>query len=234
MHVFSFYYVCINDDNCIFYYESLFYRLKVVLRVQCGDEYIFFDKSFWSRIVITEVDKKVIRYKVIIRQAIEKRKAGKLIAYVPILETKYLAEVVYLLGKTFTSEIFFVETALSRKRSSIIFDKLQQCIIQGAEESKNFEFPCLNKKILLLEELREINHHILFCYEKSAKKLGNMLNYSFSSDLGFFCGPEQGFKKEEVEFLLSSNNMIDVSLHQAVLKSIDVLFHVAIFLSMRD
>lgn len=234
-HIFSFYYES-THKGYIDHTEDLFFRLKNILRAKPGNKYILFDRLFWYEIITIEINKQKFLYSILNSHKIINSHNTELIAFIPILHSKYLNQAMYQLGKTFVSKIYLIKTELSKKERNFSFAKLNQYIIQGAEESKNYLFPVLENKIMTISEILSSNKQILLLYEKAAT---NIQEYSKNYDqknindqsISFLCGPEEGFTKEELETLLSSKNIHPYSLHNVILKSIDTIFYTSILLS---
>lgn len=238
-HIFSFYYKLIQRKYIV-YTDNLFFRLKNILRTKVGDRYILFDKFFWHEIVIIEINKKKISYSIIESHKIIYTQKTELIAYIPILHSKYLNQALYLLGKTFISKIYLVKTELSKQKTSLSFEKLNQYIIQGAEESKNYCFPTLVNKIITIPELLLSNKKILLLYEKATINIQEYTKSLYTEEvtenntINFLCGPEEGFTEKELSGLLSAKNIYSYSLHNVILKSIDTIFYISILLSQKN
>jgi len=119
------------------------------------------------------------------------------------------------------------------KKNSLNYDKLCKCLIQGAEESKNYLFPTLHKTVYNLLDVVNMSDFLIVFYEYAECAFVDLtMDYDVrrTPSISFLCGPEEGFSENEIG-QFQRTRVYTVRLHSLILKSIDVIFYAGIVLS---
>jgi RsmE family RNA methyltransferase len=237
-HIFSIFIenldINLSNINSIFEIknETIFHRIKNILRLEKSENIIFFDKNIKIETEILEYKKKSILINIKKSEKIE-RINPKLYSFVPILKQDPLEDVFYNLGMLGINEIFLVETELSHKRqiTEKDFERLNKSIISGIEQGKLFFYPNLNKKIINLNEMinfiekMNFNESFFWLNENSDSLNKNISKIENLSNKAFFVGPEAGLRNNEKNKLKKFKSF---SIGSSILKASDCIKFISI------
>ena len=130
--------------------QEIFHRLVKVLRIQVGQQFIFFDQINHGIIEVSEVLKKDLSVKIL---NFEKNRENlpEIIFLLPLLKKEALEEAVYSLVEVGVSKIQLVVTQKSRQKllHEKELERLKSIVIAAAEQSKNYNYPEIHSPVNL-------------------------------------------------------------------------------------
>jgi 16S rRNA (uracil1498-N3)-methyltransferase len=181
--------------------EDINHRLVKVLRIQVGQQIIFFDQEHHALIEILDISKKFFSIKVL---TFEKniKQATEIKFLLPLLKKEALEEAVYSLAEIGVSEIQLVITQKSRQKllHEKEFCRLESIIIAAAEQSKNYIFPKIHTPVDLFDlELESNSSKIVF--EPQGESFFELRLQGLQEKICLLVGPEGGLTKDELQHL---------------------------------
>ncbi len=194
-------------------------RIGSVLRLQKDDTCIFFDAHKHAEIVIAQIDKKKVEYRVAKVQD-NIYFSPEITILLPLLKRDALEDALYAcveLGAN-TVQLVFTEKVHRSWGGQKELERLQRIIIAATEQSKNFALPVLHEPVQLdALSFNAADTHILF--EPSGRSLPEVLNaVQKPKKLFLAIGPEADLSQNEKNFLIK-NGFIFCKLTPTILRA---------------
>ncbi len=206
-HIFSIYTPNFFDENYKIgiekkvFNEDIVHRLVKVLRIEVGQQIVFFDHEYHGIIEILDISKKIFLIKVV---TFEKNlsPATEIKFLLPLLKKEALEEAVYSLAEIGVSEIQLIITQKSRQK--LLHDKefarLESIVIAAAEQSKNYTFPKIYAPIDL-SSLQLGSDFYKIVFDAEGESFFEFRTKSSQEKICLLAGSEGGLTKSELEHL---------------------------------
>jgi 16S rRNA (uracil1498-N3)-methyltransferase len=181
--------------------DDVVHRLIKVLRIEIGQQIIFFDQEYHGIIEILDISKKFFSIKVL---SFEKNMSQltEIKFLLPLLKKEALEEAVYSLAEIGVSEIQLVVTQKSRQKllHEKEFQRLESIIIAAAEQSKNYIFPKLYAPVNLFD-LKLSSDFSKIVFDPQGKSFFDFRSNLLQEKICLLVGPEGGLTQEELQNL---------------------------------
>lgn len=201
--------------------EEIMYQLVKVLRVQNGEQVIFFDgKDFFDYVYeITSVDKKNIIFSFVSK--IEKDKEVKTLNLYQSLPNKIdkIEDIIQKWTEVWYAKFYFFRSERSQdvKLSESKIVRFQKIIKEASEQSGRNIIP----EIYFLDKLDILKiswENIFFHTDSENTKKISDISVDFHKEINIFVGPEGGFSPKENDIFLK-NNFIKIYLGNNILRT---------------
>lgn len=139
--------------------ESLFHRIKTVVRLVPGDGCVFFNRDISVLCTITEfIGKKQIRC-VIDEKRLNSALVPEITFLLPLLKRDDYEQALYVLAElgVTTVQLVFTQKSRSSWDSKKDMERAHRIVISAAEQSKNFVYPFIKEPLLLSAALTMIS-----------------------------------------------------------------------------
>lgn len=186
---------------------DMLHRISTVLRMQIGDELLFFNEGFFARVRIEVVTKKQLNCSVI--------EVGKqsplepiLTLGLPLLKREALEEAVYAATELGVQKIALLITEKSRKQlHPHELERLNRIMVAACEQAKYFYLPWLNSPAQLLNFLT-VERNFIFCDPTGEPFSMLMQNNEHTQNYTILIGPEGDLTHAEKELLKKNAQFI--------------------------
>jgi 16S rRNA (uracil1498-N3)-methyltransferase len=182
--------------------QEVLHRLVKVLRIEIGQQFIFFDQMKHGVVEIIDFSKKNVS---ILIKSIKsnKKQFSEIIFLLPILKKEALEEAVYSLVEIGVSQIQLVVTEKSRQK--LLHEKelqrLELIVIAAAEQSKNYNFPKILRPINLFDLVLDAQS-LKIVFDPQGQSFFDLRTKNLPQDkLYLLVGPEGGLVLEELQKL---------------------------------
>jgi 16S rRNA (uracil1498-N3)-methyltransferase len=195
------------QQDLVIHDETLFHRIKTVLRLVCGDTIVFFDHKISVRCMLAEFSgKKQIRC-VVHEKKIQAALLPQITFLLPVLKRDDFEQALYALTEVGVNTIQLVSTQKTRTAWSgqKELERAKRIIVSAAEQSKNFSFPELKAPVPLLTAL-DISASVKIFFEPdgiSAFSLTQQLREKQPNHLVLLVGPEGDLSNEEKKMVVA-------------------------------
>ena len=209
--------------------EVLRKRIALILRMKKGDHLTLFDHEDSADVILEEVSKKSVQYRILSTQKIE-RSTPEIICLLPLLKREALEQAISRLAILGVSTIQLVVSEKSRQSlTQKETARLQKMMVAAAEQSKQFAMPELLVSKKLEESFSELNFEHAFLFDQYGESSRKILTQKYSKPILLAFGPEGDFTETEKQFF-KKNNFKALLLTTSILRTIDaVLLGVGLF-----
>lgn len=181
--------------------EDIVHRLVKVLRIETGQQVIFFDHEYHGIIEILDISKNFFSIKIL---TFEKNMSQSIKTkfLLPLLKKEALEQAVYSLAEIGVSEIQLVITQKSRQKllHEKEFTRLESIVIAAAEQSKNYIFPKIYAPVALFDLKLELDSYKIV-FEPQGKSFFDLRAKLLQEKICLLVGPEGGLIQEELQHL---------------------------------
>lgn len=178
--------------------QEIVHRFTKVLRIESGEQIIFFDRQYHAIIKVLELSKKFFTVQIIM---LEKNSSVPLEIkfFLPLLKKEALEEAVYSLAEIGVSNIQLVVTQKSRQKllHEKEFIRLESIIVAAAEQSKNYIFPKLHMPISITDITSDTDSSRVVFDPEGESFFDIRLGLS-EEKISLMVGPEGGLTHEEL------------------------------------
>ena len=202
--------------------EVLSKRIFSILRMTKGDEIVLFDCKHSAHVILEEVSKKEVLYRIISLTTIESIQPH-LICLLPLLKQEALEQAITRLSILGAFQIQLVVSEKSRQSvTQKEIDRLKKMIIAAAEQSKQFAMPELLSPKSLKESLDATKGKHLFLFDQYGESSRSILQKKYAETIVVAFGPEGDFTDSEKQ-LFTSCAFQSLALTDSVLRTIDAV-----------
>lgn len=192
--------------------ETLFHRIKTVLRLVSGDRIVFFDSKVSVNCILTDfIGKKQVRC-VVNQKKIHTALLPRVTFLLPVLKRDDFEQALYALTEVGVTTIQLVLTQKTRTAWSgqKELERAQRIIISAAEQSKNFSYPELKAPISLSLAL-DISASAKIFFDPngvSAFSCAQQLRDKHPDHIVLLVGPEGDLSKEEKKIVFAQEFLL--------------------------
>ncbi len=213
-HIFALYIknldLAISNNRIFLSDEQQVHRIGHVLRLKQDNILILFNRTYHVTMQITVITKKNIQGIVITAEK-NSSLTPKIKLLLPVLKKDALSEAVYNAVEVGANEIQLVQTCKAQRIiSNNEFERLERVAIAAAEQSKNFVFPIINKKIPF-DDAVKIGAGAKLFFDPAGKRINEFLDtlqHKKSDAMTLLIGPEGDLTQEEKDVLTNDQWMV--------------------------
>lgn len=183
--------ITVNDPE-------LLKRIESVLRLQVGEEIVFFSREIHVFARLDILTKKQIQA-IVLKEEKNKEYAPFLTVLLPILKREALEAALYACTELGVNEVYLVSTqkSLQKQKDEKRYERI---VIAAAEQSKNFSFPFVHSVQSLEEVLLMVEKEGRVFADPSGKSLSTIIEKPKTSYV-LMVGPEGDLTDDEKKLL---------------------------------
>lgn len=210
-----------DEKTLIVHNKDFVFRITTILRLHTGEDFILFDHDHHLTCKITEITKKHIQC-IVQNNNKNKRHLPEIRCIIPLLKREALATVVDSLTQLGATTIQLTTTQKTHHThlTEKELDRLQRVIIAAAEQSKNYNFPLLQKPEPLTALPFDPSDPAIFCdpQGKNCAKILAELKSMQPKNITIIIGPEGDLTAHEKDFL-NEKKVFSIRLTPTILRS---------------
>ena len=231
-HIFALYYPLDKTYKHTFQINltdiEIVHRIKRILRLQKGEQCIFFDQQYHLLVELIDEQAKKLIFSVISYEE-NKQWNTKITFFLPILKKETLVQAVYSLVEAGVSCIQLVHTEKCHRSfgGQREFERLKRIIISAAEQSKNYNFPQLIAPITFQQAIEFCKPENAYLASVNGLSFGTVICSLAELDAyNLMIGPEADLSIKEIQ-MVDKKGINRVSLTPTILRAETAAFFTA-------
>jgi len=212
-----------SGNNIVVSDEKLLHRIITVLRLESGDQCIFFDRHVHVSAVIVAIGKKQVELTIqsIVKNAVLHPTITFLL---PLLKRDDYESALYALTEVGvnTIQLVFTQKATHQWAGSRENERAQRILIAAAEQSKHFAYPQVKEPISLEAALQKYDAATKIFFDPQGKRFFEVMQTMHSNksqEVLLLVGPEGDLNTEEKK-LVQMNDFIFCALTPTVIRAV--------------